>query len=126
MNFKNILYFLFKIKSIKQFNYNLPIIILNSLSSYESCTDVSYLNALLQFFIWEDISYVGFQNKICRNKFHSFPDLYYWPKKNKLNLEKCIINFKLFKDLKYNIPLKLIHENYNDILILNNQMKLFL
>ena len=123
--FQNILYVLLKIKTVNQYNYNPPILILNSLSSYKSCTDLSYLNALLQFFIWEDINYISFANANFKNKKTAFPNLYLCPRKNKLNLEKCIINYKLLKELKYSNSLNLISEN-NNILILDNQKKLFL
>ena len=122
--YQNILSVLFKIKNNKKFKYSPPILILNSLSSFASCTDVSYLNALLQFFIWEDISYVSFINNNSRKKYSAFPYLYSISKKYKLNLERCIINFKLLQELKYSICLK--NENYNDILFLNNKKKLFL
>ena len=124
--YQNILFFLFKIKKNNKFSYNPPILILNSLSSFKNCTDISYLNALLQFFIWEDISYVSFINTNARNKYSAFPELYYYSNQNKLNLEKCIINFKLLNESKYSINLKLKSENYNDIFILNNQKQLFL
>ncbi len=124
--FQNILYVLFKIKINKQYNYNPPILILDSLSSYKTCTDLGYFNALLQFFIWEDINYVSFENINCKKKYSAFPDLYFYRRKNKFNLEKCIINLKLLKELKYANSLKLKSENYNSILILDNQKKLFL
>ncbi|MDC3019800.1 hypothetical protein OAZ97_01815, partial [Prochlorococcus sp. AH-736-E15] len=84
------------------------------------------LNALLQFFIWEDIGYVSFENINCKNNYSAFPELYYYPMKNKLNLEKCIINFKLLKELKYNFPSEINTEKHNDILIFNNKNQLFL
>lgn len=124
--YQNILFVLFKINTNNQCSYSLPILILNSLSSFKSCTDIGYLNALLQFFIWEDINYVSFINTNHRNKYSAFPQLYTYSNKNKLNLEKCIINFKLLRDYKYKSPTKLKSENYNDIFILNNQKKLFL
>ena len=122
--YQNILSVLFKLKNNNKFNYNPPILILNSLLSFASCTDFSYLNALLQFFIWEDISYVSFINTNSRIKYSAFPYLYSISKKHKLNLERCIINFKLLQELKYSICFK--NENYNDILVLNNKKKLFI
>ena len=124
--YQNILYVLFKIQNHNKFSYYPPILILNSLSTYKSCNDLSYLNTLLQFFIWEDIGYISFKNINCKNNYSGFPELYYYPKKNKLILEECIINFKLLKESKYNNPVKLNNETYNDILILNNKNKLFL
>ena len=125
--FQNIIYVLFKIKTNNQFRYNPPILILNSLSSFKSCTDLSYLNSLLQFFIWEDISYISLISKNSKkNKSAEFPYLYTYSTKHKLNLDECIINFKLLQELKYSNPPKSIKENYNAILSLNNQTKLFL
>ena len=122
--YQNILSVLFKIKTKNKFNYNPPILILNTLSAFSSCTDISYLNALLQFFIWEDISYISFINSNYRKKYSAFPDLYSISHKHKLNLERCIINFKLLKELKYKFCFA--NENYNNILVLNNKKKLFL
>ena len=123
-DYHNILFVLFKIKRNNQFSYNPPILILNSLKSFKSCTDLSYLNALLQFFIWEDVSYVSFINENVRNKFSAFPDLLPLTNKNNLNLKDCIINFKLLREAKFSFTLK--NKNYNDIFILNKQKKLFL
>ena len=115
-----------EIQNHNKFSYYPPILILNSLSTYKSCNDLSYLNTLLQFFIWEDIGYVSYKNINCKKNYSGFHELYYYPKKNKIILEECIINFKLLKESKYNSPVKLNNATYNDILIFNNKNKLFL
>ena len=124
--YQNILFVLFKIKNNNKFSYPPPIIILNSLSTFKFCTDISYLNSLLQFFIWEDVSYVSFSNINSKKKHSEFPYLYSYSEIHKPNLEKCIINFKLLKLSKYNIPIEFKSKNNNDILSLNKKKKLFL
>ena len=108
-------------KSIK----NLPIILLNTLSYLEKCSDFAYLNTLIQFFIWEKINYVGLFKRNAKISYKLFPELFYYPKNNKIILENCLISFSFLDKFKNENFLNLKNYPQNSCLVSSNKNKLF-
>ena len=128
--YKNLLLALSKIRINNNLYYDYPILILESLTSFKSCQDITYLSTLFQFFIWENISYISLLDLKYKYKYKplssSFPFLYSHFQFQKPKLEKCIISFRFLKELNYSWNLKLSGKNRDSILVLNYQKKLFL
>jgi len=108
-NINNIYNIISRIK-YKNLN-NIPLLVLPSINTLLSCNDLSYFNALLQFFIWENYDYINLFSNEERLQNEYFPDLYYAKLTKHITLNNCLISYKFFKKIRYYTKLDLNNIN---------------
>lgn len=62
-------------RAVSQEWSKLPLLILPSVKSYLACSDWFYLNALLKYIIWSEVSYIGIGSKKNGRPSLEFPDI---------------------------------------------------